>query len=198
MDDEWIIGSRLERWLEVRTPWAYVTRLKREPDLLKGHPLGLIQVRRYEVVTGMETNCVWVEDRQTIETPYQEKSLLRSQLKVLDVNDVVQLSIPTLVRSIIIFRKGRFLLRSLVDRFPSSTGRDRDRTWNHFPCPKGLLSLCCGCHDGIGSVHLEPLPLLSTLCCDLLGSHCKIRQAKPAISRQKSQYLSPRVRLYGH
>lgn len=42
--DERIIGPQLKRWLDIRTPWIHVTRLKGEPDLLKRHPLGLIKL----------------------------------------------------------------------------------------------------------------------------------------------------------
>jgi len=117
---------------------------------------------------GTKTNRARAKNRQTIETPYQEKSLLGSELEVLDVNNVVQLSVPILVQFIVILGEGRFLLRSLVDGLPSGTGRDRDRAWNRHPCPKSFLGLCCGCRDGVGSVHLEPFPLFSAFSCDFL------------------------------
>jgi len=41
--NEGIVGSQLKRWLGVRTARVHVARLKREPDLLKRHPLSLIQ-----------------------------------------------------------------------------------------------------------------------------------------------------------
>jgi hypothetical protein len=43
--DEWIIRSQLKWWLCVQTPWVQVACLKREPNILKGHPLDLKQVR---------------------------------------------------------------------------------------------------------------------------------------------------------
>ena len=44
--DEWILRSQLKGRFKVRTAWIHVARLKREPDLLKRHRFGLIQVRR--------------------------------------------------------------------------------------------------------------------------------------------------------
>jgi len=146
---------------------------------------------------GTKTNRARTKDRQTIETPYQEKSLLRSELEVLYVNNVVQLSAPTLVWFVVILGEGRLPLRSLVNRLPSGTGRDCDRAWDRHPCPKSLLSLCCGCRDGVGSVHLEPFPLFSAFSCDFLGGRCTTRQMKLFISCQKNQYLSPTAQPHG-
>ena len=50
--DEWIIGSQLKRRIEVQTTWIQVACLKREPDFLEGHPLGLMQVKRLEIDHG--------------------------------------------------------------------------------------------------------------------------------------------------
>jgi hypothetical protein len=39
--DEWIIWSQLKRRIGVQTPLVNITCLKREPNLLKSHSLGL-------------------------------------------------------------------------------------------------------------------------------------------------------------
>lgn len=82
--EERIVGSQLKNWLGVQTPLVHITRLKREPDLLERHRLGLKHKksvdRLYLSRLDIETYLGWVQNRQTVETPYQEESLLRRQL----------------------------------------------------------------------------------------------------------------------